>query len=207
VKQKHFIDSHKGATSVAVLVMIAIYQRWDSPTAWTYLAIHGGYGIMWVLKSLSFPDKQWEQPCGIGYGLYIWGGLSLYWVTPWLIVSQGIEAPAWALGAIVAMYALGVFFHFASDMQKHISLQLRPGLITEGLWSRSRNPNYFGELLIYLSFALLAMQWMWVPMIVLALFIAIVWIPNMLKKDRSLSRYPEFADYKGRSKLIIPYLI
>ncbi len=207
MKQKHFIDSHKGATSLFVLLMMALYDHWSSPTAWVYFAIHGGYGIMWVIKSLSFPDKQWEQECGIGYGLYIWGGLSLYWVTPWLIVSQGIEAPAWAVGAIVAMYALGVFFHFASDMQKHISLQLRPGLITEGLWARSRNPNYFGELLIYLSFALLAMRWMWVPMIVLALFVGIVWIPNMRKKDRSLSRYPEFAEYKSRSKLIIPFVI
>jgi len=207
VKQKHFIDSHKGATSVFVLLLMAQYDYWSSATAWTYFAIHGGYGIMWVIKSLSFPDKQWEQRCGVGYGLYIWSGLSLYWITPWLIVSQEIEAPPWALGCIIAMYGLGVFFHFASDMQKHISLQLRPGLITEGLWARSRNPNYFGELLIYLSFALLAMRLMWVPLIVLGLFIAAVWIPNMLKKDRSLSRYPEFAEYKSRSKLIIPFLI
>jgi steroid 5-alpha reductase family enzyme len=41
------------------------------------------------------------------------------------------------------MCAAGIFLHFAADMQKHISLALRPGqLVTEGLWSRTRNPNY-----------------------------------------------------------------
>ncbi|MBJ95988.1 MAG: steroid 5-alpha reductase [Rickettsiales bacterium] len=207
MKQKHFIDSHKGVTSVFVLLLMALYDHWDSPTSWIYFALHGGYGVMWVLKSATFPDKQWEQSCGIGYGVYILAGLSLYWITPWLIISKGIEAPAWALGLIVTIYALGVFFHFASDMQKHISLQLKPGLITDGLWARNRNPNYFGELLIYASFGLLAMEWMWVPLLVLSLFMVIIWIPNMLKKDRSLSRYPEFEDYKANSKLIIPYLI
>jgi steroid 5-alpha reductase family enzyme len=102
------------------------------------------------------------------------------------------------------MYAFGVFFHFASDMQKHISLQLRPGrLITTGLWSRCRNPNYFGELLIYLGFGLLAMHW--APVLVILLFLVIVWFPNMRKKDRSLSRYAEFAAYKKRTNLFIPF--
>jgi hypothetical protein len=31
-------------------------------------------------------------------------------------------------------------------------------------------------------------------------------VPNMLKKDRSLSRYPEFAVYKNNSGLLIPKL-
>ena len=91
-------------------------------------------------------------------------------------------------------------------MQKHVALQLRPALITEGLWSRLRNPNYFGELLIYAGFGMLAYTWAWVPGLVLALFIAAVWVPNMRKKDRSLSRYPEYAAYKAQSKWMLPYL-
>jgi len=38
-------------------------------------------------------------------------------------------------------------------------------------------------------------------------FIAGVFIPNMLKKDRSLSRYPEFDAYKANSGLLLPKLI
>jgi hypothetical protein len=35
---------------------------------------------------------------------------------------------------------------------------------------------------------------------------AIVWIPNMRRKDKSLSRYPEFGAYAARTKLFIPYV-
>ena len=104
------------------------------------------------------------------------------------------------------MYAVGVFLHFAADMQKHVQLTLKPGLFYDGLWSRSRNPNYLGELLIYASFAVLAYDYAWISASVLAVFMVIVWIPNMIKKDKSLSRYPEFDAYKKRSGLLFPKL-
>ncbi len=207
MKQKHYIDSHKGCTALFVIGCMAWFDQWANPTAWVYLATHGLYGLLWVLKSQVFPDKQWESSCGIGFGLVIWGSLSLYWLTPYLICSQAIEAPSWLLGLGVAMFGLGVFYHFASDIQKFTSLRLRPGLITEGLWSNLRNPNYFGELLIYAGFGMLAYTLAWVPGLVLTLFIASYWVPNMKKKDRSLSRYPEFAEYKANSKLFIPFLL
>ncbi len=107
------------------------------------------------------------------------------------------------LGLCVAIYAVGVFLHFSADMQKHMWLQLRPGhLLTEGLWAKNRNPNYFGELLIYAGFGLLAMHWL--PMVILAAWVIFYWWPNMREKDRSLSRYPGFAEYKKRSALFIP---
>jgi steroid 5-alpha reductase family enzyme len=205
MKQKHFIDSHKAVTGIAVLVLMAIYRQWDNPTAWVYLALHGTYGILWLLKSQILPDKSWEQETNLGYGLVIWGALTLYWVAPWMLTSRGVQAPPWYLGTCVSLYAFGLFCHFASDMQKHTSLKLRPGhLITDGMFARCRNPNYFGELLIYLGFGLLAVHW--VPVVILFLFVAVVWVPNMLRKDRSLSRYPEFESYKRRSKMFVPFL-
>ena len=202
MKQKHFIDGNKGATPLAVLALMSVYGAWDNPTAWLYLATHGLYGVLWVTKSMTFPDRSWEAKCPLWYGLAIWFGLGLYWVTPWLICAYDIRvAPPYA-AACVAVFALGIFLHFVSDMQKHMKLSLAPGLITDGLWARIRNPNYFGELLIYGGFSALAMHW--APFVVLALFVAVVWIPNMFKKDKSLSRYPEFADWKKRSWLFIP---
>ncbi|MEI6877275.1 MAG: DUF1295 domain-containing protein, partial [Spirochaetota bacterium] len=128
------------------------------------------------------------------------------WIAPLLIVSQDLRAPAWLLGLAVASYAMGLFLHFSSDMQKHVALKLHPGqLITDGLFARVRNPNYLGELLIYAGFGSLAMSWL--PFAVIALFMALLWVPNMVKKEKSLSRYPGFADYKRRSKFLIPYLM
>jgi steroid 5-alpha reductase family enzyme len=143
----------------------------------------------------------------IWYGLYTWFGLSLYWVSPWLIVThRNHPAPPWFYALCISMYSFGVFFHFAGDMQKHMAMQLRRGhLLTEGLWSRLRNPNYFGELLIYLGFSLVPLHW--APLAALATIVSIVWIPNMLRKDKSLSRYPDFAQYKAQSKYILPRVL
>lgn len=206
LRQKHFIDSHKCCNALAIAGLMALYGAWDNTTAWLYLALHGTYGFMWTIKSVVFGDEQWEKPTPLWYGLGIWGTLSLYWVAPWIIVSQEVTAPAWYMALAVSIYAFGVLFHFASDMQKHAHLTHRPGvLMTDGLWSRCRNPNYFGELLIYSGFCMLAMHW--APFVVLGGIVAGMWIPNMIRKDRSLSRYPEFAEWKKRSKLVIPFVI
>lgn len=204
MKQKYFIDSHKAATAFFVLMLMAIYNQWDNTTAWVYLALHGTYGFLWVLKSRIFPDRQWEQPASLAYGLVIWGGLSLYWIAPWLLMARGVHAPGPYMAFCISLYAFGLFFHFTADMQKYISLQLRPGLITDGLFARSRNMNYFGELLIYTGFGLLAMHW--APLLVLLLWVLVIWLPNMRKKDRSLARYADFDEYRRRSRLFIPFL-
>ena len=205
MKQKYFIDIHKGATAPMVLILIWYFHQWENTTAWIYLALHGSYGIMWVLKSMIFPDKTWEAKCSIWYGLYIWGGLTLYWISPFIIMAIPVYNSPMYLGLIIAIFSMGIFFHYAADMQKHAYLKLNPGkLITEGLMARCRNTNYFGELCIYLSFALLSCHW--IPIVVLVLFMIIIWLPNMRRKDKSLSRYPDYEDYKKRSSLIIPFI-
>ena len=199
MKQKQFIDSHKGVTFLVILLLIFWFDRWQNTTAWVYLA------LLWVIKSAIFPDRAWEKPAGIPYGLVIWGGLTLYWAGGWLITSRNTEAPPWLLATCISLYVLGVFLHFTADMQKHVSLQLKPGeLIEDGLFAYSRNINYFGELLIYLGFGLLARHWL--PLLVIALFVIFVWWPNMRRKDNSLSRYQRFASYKKRTRMFIPFL-
>ena len=90
-------------------------------------------------------------------------------------------------------------------MQKFIYLKLKPGnLITEEMFSKSRNTNYLGELFIYLGFSLLAKDW--APLIGLFLIVLIIWVPNIIKKDKSLSRYPEFDNYKEKSKRFFPFI-
>lgn len=205
MKQKHFIDIHKGITGLVILGLIILYREWENSTAWLYLALHGTYGLLWVLKSKFFPDRQWEQPARWGYGLTIWSGLSLYWVAPWLLVSRQVNAPGWFQALCVSLYSMGVFLHFSSDMQKHTALKLQPdALVTDGLLSGVRNMNYFGELLIYAGFGLLALHWL--PVVILMLWIGVIWLPNMRKKDRSMERYPGFHAYKDRTKLFIPFL-
>ena len=193
MKQKHFIDIHKGLNSLFILFLMYYFDSWNNLIAWIYLALHGTYGYLWILKSKIFPDKQWENKTSIGYGLVIWAGLSLYWISPYIIITGNhmipFNIPLYPVYIFfcISLFIFGVFLHFTSDMQKYISLKLNPGnLIQDGMFQKVRNTNYLGELLIYLGFTLLAIDW--APIIALCLFIAIIWIPNILKKDKSLSR-------------------
>jgi protein-S-isoprenylcysteine O-methyltransferase Ste14 len=205
MKPRHFIDAHKLATPLVILLMITLYGQWDNYTAWAYLAMHGTYCLLWVLKSRLFPDSHWERRLSLGRCLFIWLILSLYWVAPWCITAGHVEAPPWLLALCISLYSLGIFLHYSSDMQKYTSLQLRPTeLITEGLWSKVRNPNYTGELLIYLSFSIMPLHWL--PPLLLAGVIIFVWLPQMVRKDRSLSRFSNFKEYKAHTKRLFPFL-
>lgn len=188
------------------LILIAFYDAWSTTLVWIYLALHGTYTVCWLIKSRLFPDQSWEGYVPARRGLTIFFGLNLYLLVPWLIVSGNAQAPApWFVGVCIAMTAFGIFWVFTSDMQKTTSLRLQPGtLITEGLWSVVRNPNYFGELLVYLGFLLLPLHW--APLLILLFVVLTEWLPRMRRKERSLARYPQFSAYERRTKLFIPYV-
>ncbi|MFT7413307.1 MAG: hypothetical protein ACI9J4_001679 [Paraglaciecola sp.] len=63
MKKKTMIDFFKGVTAPVMLALLVYFEQWENVTAWIYLALHGTYGVLWVLKSRIFGDKQWEQPC------------------------------------------------------------------------------------------------------------------------------------------------
>ena len=211
MKQKYFIDSHKGLTSVFILFLMYYFNAWNNIAAILYLALHGTYGLLWITKSNIYPDKQWENKTSILYGLTIWFGLSLYWISPYILTSGTnffpiLNEPNYIFyTSCIIMYIIGIFLHFTSDMQKHIYLKLNPGnLITDLMFTKIRNTNYLGEFFIYIGFTLLACDWL--PLIALLLFICFIWIPNMIRKDKSLSRYPEFNNYKKRTSKIFPFI-
>ncbi|MEG5063375.1 DUF1295 domain-containing protein [Microcoleus sp. B3-A4] len=203
MKTKHFINLHKGLSFPFILTLMFIYQNFNLG-AWVYLALHGTYGLLWLLKDQIYPDKQWEQEISVGMGIFGFVVVSLYWVAPFILISSGSQPPLPLVAAAISLNIIGVFLHYTADAQKYYTLKYRSGLITEGFFARSRNTNYLGEILIYGSFAMLVQHWL--PFLILAAFIAGMFIPNMIKKERSLERYPEFADYKTRSGLLLPRL-
>ena len=42
LKQKYFIDSHKGVTPFFIIGLISYYNQWDNFIAFIYLALHRG---------------------------------------------------------------------------------------------------------------------------------------------------------------------
>ncbi len=201
---RHFINLHKALVTPVVLGLMAFYGEWGE-TAFVYLALHGSYAILWLIKEATFRDRRFEEEIAFPIGVcFVFLPLVSYWVAPWLITSRHLTAPPWLLGLSVALVVFGTFLHYVGDAQKHYVLHLRRGLITDGLFSRTRNPNYLGEMLIYAGFASLAQHWLaWVALLPWWAF----FVKNMLAKDESISRYPDFAAYRQRSGLLVPRVL
>ena len=109
------------------------------------------------------------------------------------------------LAMVVSLYAFGVFFVFTSDMQKYTALKLQPGiLITDRMFALSRNINYFGEFLIYIAYAILPMTLL--AFIPLAVMMLTFWIPNMVRKDKTLASLHGFEEYRKKTKSFFPFL-
>lgn len=199
----HAINLQKLITVFAVLGMMYWHENF-STAAWVYLGLHGIYGYTWLIKDLAFPNKAFEKRITIGALFVLYGGLNFfYWSLPWLFLSRHIEPSGPVLFVAVAMHSLGIAWMVAGDLQKNCTLRYRPGLITDGVFAYSRNPNYLGEVMIYASYALLAAHWFgW---LVIALQFFLLFLPRMLAKDASISRHPGWAEYEKRSGLIIPW--
>ncbi|MBV9877833.1 MAG: DUF1295 domain-containing protein [Verrucomicrobia bacterium] len=197
-----YINLHKILVAPIVLGLMWYFNNW-STEAFIYLGLHGTYCALWLIKSALFPDRRFEeaQPPQIGLP-FIFLPLAGYYLAPYFLISRHVILPPWLVGLVLCLYTIGIFLHYVSDAQKFYTLRLQRGLIEDGLFAYTRNPNYLGEVLIYFSFAILSSHW--VPFAVLAAWTFGFFVRNMLNKDKSLSRYPEFAEYKLRSGLLFP---
>ena len=199
----HVINAHKGGTILVVLGLMYYYHHFTLD-AWIYVALHGSYGICWVLKHLFFRDQRWERKITIGGALFTWFFLATYWIAPWLLVSDppGEVVPFRLYAFSIILYVLGLFLMIAADGQKHFTLKYHPGLITTGMYSSIRHPNYLGEMMVYASFALVSRHW--IPWMILAGWWLIFFVPNMLMIERSVSRYPGWEAYKKQAGFLWP---
>ena len=201
MKLNQIINLHKGLTPIVVIGLMSYYNNFSLP-AWIYLSLHGTYGILWLLKEKIFPDPYFKEDINILTSITGFIFLGSYWIAPFILISAQKVAPNSIIALCISLNIIGVFLHFASDAQKYFTLKVKKKLIDEGFFKNIRNTNYLGEILIYLSFAMLSMSF--IPFVVLAIFFFIVFLPRMLKKDKSLSKYENFEKYKNKSGLIFP---
>jgi protein-S-isoprenylcysteine O-methyltransferase Ste14 len=204
------INFQKGGTFLFIGLMMLLYGN-NSPAAWLYLALHGSYGFVWLLKDVCFPDPRWQQRVTVAGGLVsFFTVLAWYWLIGWLLVSGTVDPtyplaePAW-FALCVSLCILGSVIMMVADAQKYYTLKVQRGLIRDGIHRYIRHPNYLGEMMIYGSFALLV--WHWIPALILAFIWSALFAVNMIMKEGSLARYSDWADYKKRSWWLIPYIL
>ena len=85
--------------------------------------------------------------------------------------------------------------------------------IQSGVWSWSRHPNYFGEIVLWVGVAIIALPilrgWQWVtlisPIFVTLLLTRISGVPILEKRaDEKWGSQAEYEDYKKNTPVLIP---
>ena len=203
MKLNQIINLHKGLTVFVVAGLMMFYKNY-SIAAWVYLSLHGTYGILWLLKEKIFPDPYFKEKINLITSITGFIFLGSYWIAPFILISSQKSVSYPIIAASISINIIGVFLHFASDAQKYFTLKIKKELIKDGFFKNIRNTNYLGEILIYLSFAILSMSY--IPFAILALFFFGVFLPRMKKKDKSLTKYASFKEYKRISGLLLPKL-
>ena len=201
MKLNQIINLHKGLTVFVVAGLMIFYKNY-SIAAWVYLSLHGTYGILWLLKEKIFPDPYFKEKINFITSITGFIFLGSYWIAPFILISSQKSVSNPIIAASISINIIGVFLHFASDAQKYFTLRIQKELIRDGFFKNIRNTNYLGEILIYLSFAILSMSY--IPFVILALFFFVVFLPRMIKKDKSLTKYSSFKEYKQISGLLFP---
>ena len=87
--------------------------------------------------------------------------------------------------------------------------------ISTGLWSKSRHPNYFGEILLWIGVAIVALPalqgWQWValisPVFVTLLLTKVSGVPLLEKKsDSKWGGQDDYEAYKKNTPVLVPKL-
>jgi steroid 5-alpha reductase family enzyme len=128
---------------------------------------------------------------------------------------KGLDAFA-VIGALV--WVIGFAIEVTADAQKsrfNADPSNKGKFIRTGLWSRSRHPNYFGEIVLWIGIAIIAIPvlqgWQWVamisPLFVTLLLTRVSGIPLLEKKsDKKWGGQADYEEYKKNTPVLIPRL-
>jgi len=124
---------------------------------------------------------------------------------------------------VVAFFGLGIWligflFEVIADNQKR-QFRKNPAnkgqFIQSGLWSKSRHPNYFGEIMLWIGIFIIAapvlQSWQWVallsPIFVTLLLTKISGIPGLERKaNKKWGGQADYEAYKANTPILIPKL-
>lgn len=117
--------------------------------------------------------------------------------------------PLFAAGVLTGL--VGIFFEFQADNElakfRRRANPKKEDLLNTGIWSRSRNPNYLGEMLFWVGLAIIgtafgAPYYAWAGSIAMISMFLFISIP--MKEKRMEERRPDFGEHKKKVPLLIP---
>jgi steroid 5-alpha reductase family enzyme len=231
-RTERFYDLTGSVTFVAVTALALVATRAPGGAASVWRVVLAAMVVVWAVRLGSFLfvrvrrdgsdgrfDKIKVHPLAF---LATWT-LQALWVSMTaaaalaaITVADGLGGVWAALGVIV--WLIGFAIEVVADTQKR-RFRADPAnagrFISTGLWSRSRHPNYFGEILLWSGVALMAVPtlsgWRWVvlisPVFVWLLLTRVSGVP--LLEARAAARFgddPAYGAYVKHTPVLVPRL-
>ena len=222
-----FFDLMGGISFISVIVVSVLLSPVQDVRTWLLL----GMVVVWAYRLSSFlykrvhaagEDRRFREiKVSFPRFLLTWT-LQGIWVS--FSLAAGLAAVTsekrMAVGAFAVIgflvWLFGFVFEVISDSQKS-KFKADPAnkgrFINTGLWSWSRHPNYFGEIVLWIGVAIVALPilggWQWVTMIspifITLLLTKISGIPMLENRaDEKWGGQDDYEAYKASTSVLIP---
>jgi steroid 5-alpha reductase family enzyme len=227
LQTERFFDITGGLTYITVSIVAVALSDGRDARAWLLAAMVS----VWAVRLASYlfvrirragVDKRFDDiKPSLPRFLNAWT-LQGLWVT--ITASAALAAITSTtrveLGTVTAvgllLWVAGFALEITADAQKS-RFRSDPAnkgrFIHTGLWSWSRHPNYFGEILLWVGVAVVALPalrgWQWVtllsPVFVALLLLRVSGVPLLEKAaDEKWGGEPEYESYKHRTSVVVP---
>ncbi len=226
-RTEKFYDLTGGITYITVTLLAAL----STPNLDARSLLLAGIVIVWAVRLASFlflriraagEDRRFrELKESFGRFLLTWT-LQGLWVT--FSLAAALAAITSTLRLDLDLFALlgfllwltGFAIEVIADRQKsafNAKPENKGRFINSGLWAWSRHPNYFGEIVLWIGAALIALPvlrgWQYAtlvsPVFIILLLTRISGIPLLEKRaDQKWGNEAEYQAYKARTPALIP---
>ena len=180
--------------------------------------------FLFIRVSQVGEDKRFHDVKTSFYRFLLWFNMSALWV--FLTTANGLTLILnnadlkndlyFIIGLIIWLF--GFSFEVLADEQKrHFrnNHKNKGQFITTGLWSISRHPNYFGEIMVWVGMAVISFPvlsgWQYVtlisPVFVTTLLTRVSGI-NLLEanSDQKWGHLESYNEYKQKTPVLIPFI-
>jgi len=211
-----------GSVTYIFITLVALYHKGQfiGPRADIRSLLLAMIIIIWALRLGSFlfmrilKDKEdrrfneWKFSFALFLRTWTLQGMWIFLTSIAAITAistRKIVAPDTLLFVGGFLWLFGFLFETISDFQKRkFKLKNKDGFITSGLWSVSRHPNYFGEIVLWIGVAIIAYPtlygWQYVSLI------SPLFVYLLLTRVSGVTLLEEHAEKKwGKDKKYISY--
>ena len=231
LRTERFFDLTGSLTFLAISVALVLMTPMPDARSWILAAMV----ILWAARLGSFlamrvhkagSDGRFDEIKGSPVRfLQVWviqgAWVSITAAAAWIAISTDAASRApigWLTVVGIIVWVAGMTVEIVADAQKS-AFRADPGnkdeFIRTGLWSRSRHPNYFGEIVIWVGVFLTAAPvlagWQWVailsPLFVILLLTRVSGIPLLeARAEKKWGDRADYIEYREGTPSLIPRL-